>query len=127
MQKFKGAFLTRFDGMDEGQLIRDRLTSTITFRQAASAHTKKVLQIYRDGAWDSTQAKTPLEPGVLLLKVDSPEQAFVDPNLHCRYRGITGHLSYLMTMMLCDLAFAYAKLSKFVQCPGPVHLKAAER
>eukprot|EP00961_Rhodomonas_salina_P195806 2643245-Rhodomonas_salina.1 len=30
-------------------------------------------------------------------------------------------------MTRCDLAFAYAELSNFVQCPGPVHLKAAER
>ena len=30
-------------------------------------------------------------------------------------------------MTRCDLAFAYAELSKFVQCPGEVHLKAAER
>eukprot|EP00961_Rhodomonas_salina_P026058 352081-Rhodomonas_salina.1 len=30
-------------------------------------------------------------------------------------------------MTHCDLAFAYAELSKFGQCPGPVHLKAAER
>eukprot|EP00961_Rhodomonas_salina_P220708 2983911-Rhodomonas_salina.1 len=28
-------------------------------------------------------------------------------------------------MTHCDLVFAYAELSKFVQCPGPVHLKAA--
>eukprot|EP00961_Rhodomonas_salina_P239683 3237660-Rhodomonas_salina.2 len=30
-------------------------------------------------------------------------------------------------MTRCDLAFAYAELSKFVQCPGAAHLKAAER
>eukprot|EP00961_Rhodomonas_salina_P146276 1969005-Rhodomonas_salina.1 len=30
-------------------------------------------------------------------------------------------------MTRCDLAFAYAELSKFVQLPGPEHLKAAER
>ena len=30
-------------------------------------------------------------------------------------------------MTRCDLAFSYAELSKFVQCPGPVHLAAAER
>eukprot|EP00961_Rhodomonas_salina_P198187 2674014-Rhodomonas_salina.1 len=30
-------------------------------------------------------------------------------------------------MTRCDLAFAYAELSKFVQCPGANHLKAAER
>eukprot|EP00961_Rhodomonas_salina_P075168 1009026-Rhodomonas_salina.2 len=29
-------------------------------------------------------------------------------------------------MTLCDLAFSYTELSKFVQCPGPVHLKAVE-
>eukprot|EP00961_Rhodomonas_salina_P209433 2827152-Rhodomonas_salina.2 len=56
---------------------------------------------------------------------DSPE--FVDPDVHCRYRGITGHLSYLVTMTRGDLAFAYAELSKFVQHPGAVHMKAAER
>eukprot|EP00961_Rhodomonas_salina_P030457 409935-Rhodomonas_salina.1 len=56
---------------------------------------------------------------------DSPE--FVDPDVHCRYRGITWHLSYLVTMTRGDLAFAYAELSKFVQRPGAVHMKAAER
>eukprot|EP00961_Rhodomonas_salina_P230870 3119844-Rhodomonas_salina.1 len=30
-------------------------------------------------------------------------------------------------MTQCYLAFSYAELSKFVQCPGPVHLKASER
>eukprot|EP00961_Rhodomonas_salina_P190942 2576471-Rhodomonas_salina.1 len=30
-------------------------------------------------------------------------------------------------MTRCDLALAYAELSKFVQAPGEVHLKAAER
>ena len=29
-------------------------------------------------------------------------------------------------MTRCYLAFAYVELSKFVQCPGEVHLKAAE-
>eukprot|EP00961_Rhodomonas_salina_P233343 3153648-Rhodomonas_salina.2 len=30
-------------------------------------------------------------------------------------------------MTHCDLVFSYAGLSKFVQCPGPEHLKAVER
>ena len=38
-----------------------------------------------------------------------------------------GHISFLVTMTRCDLAFSYAELSKFVQSPGPVHLAAAER
>eukprot|EP00961_Rhodomonas_salina_P128644 1733322-Rhodomonas_salina.1 len=110
LQAFKQQFLTRFEGTDEGEvttylgceLIRDRAKRTILFRQA-----------------------TPLEAGVRLTKEDSPEVA--DPVLHHRYSWIPGHISFLVTMTHCDLAFAYAELSKFVQCPGPVHLKAAER
>ena len=69
--------------------------------------------------------KTPLEVGARLSKADCPD--VVDPVLHQHYRGITGYLSFLVTMTRCDLEFAYAKLSKFVQCPGEAHLKAAER
>lgn len=75
--------------------------------------------------WNKPSVKTPLEQEVLLSKEDCPD--VVDPVLHRCYHGITGHLSFLVTMTRCDLAFAYSKLSKFVQCPGPVHLKAAER
>ena len=59
-----------------------------------------------------------------MSKVDCP--AVVDPALHQLYQGITGHISFLVTMTRCNLAFAYAELSKFVQCPGEVHLRAAE-
>eukprot|EP00961_Rhodomonas_salina_P044210 593875-Rhodomonas_salina.2 len=125
---FKKEFLTRFEGTDEGEvttylgceLIRDRTARTIIFRQAVYA--KKILQLY--GAWDKHSVKTPLQPGTRLTKEDSPQIA--DPVLHRRYRGITGHLSFLVTMTRCDLAFAYAELSKFVQLPGQVHLTAAE-
>ena len=103
------------------ELILDRLKRTILFRQ--SVYSQKILQLY--GAWDKPAVKTPLEPGVRLSKADCP--LVPDPALHRRYRGITGHLSFLVTMTRCDLAFAYAELSKFVQCPGEVHLKAAER
>eukprot|EP00961_Rhodomonas_salina_P084642 1136999-Rhodomonas_salina.1 len=56
MAAFKKAFLTRFEGTDEGEvttylgceLIRDRVARTIVFRQAVYA--KKILQLY--GAWD---------------------------------------------------------------------------
>eukprot|EP00961_Rhodomonas_salina_P192912 2603143-Rhodomonas_salina.1 len=129
LQAFKSEFLTRFEGTNEGEvttylgceLIRDRLNRSITFRQVVYA--RKILQLYR--AWDKPTVKTPLEPGVRLSKVDSPDVA--DPVLHRLYRGITSHLSFLVTMTRCNLAFAYAELSKFVQLPGPEHLKAAER
>eukprot|EP00961_Rhodomonas_salina_P276829 3740727-Rhodomonas_salina.2 len=128
MAAFKKAFLTRFEGTDKGEvttylgceLIRDRVAHTIVFRQAVYA--KKILQLY--GAWDKNPVKNNLQPGTRLSQEDSPEIA--DPVLHCRYRCITGHLSFLVTMTRCYLAFSYAKLSKFVQLPGPVHLAAAE-
>eukprot|EP00961_Rhodomonas_salina_P127124 1713688-Rhodomonas_salina.1 len=129
LEKFKTAFLTRFKGTNEGdvttylggELICDRANRTITYCQ--SIYARKILQIYC--AWDQPSVKTPLEAGTLLSKVDSP--SYVDPALHSCYRGITGHLSFLVTMTRCYLAFAYAELSKFVQAPGEVHLKAAER
>eukprot|EP00961_Rhodomonas_salina_P266099 3596715-Rhodomonas_salina.1 len=119
LEHFKTAFLTRFEGTDEGdlttylggELIRDRQNSTITYRQ--SVYARKILQIY--GAWDKPAVKTPLEAGTRLSKADSP--SYVDPALHQQYSRITGHLLFLVTMKLCDLVFAYAELSKFVQAP----------
>eukprot|EP00961_Rhodomonas_salina_P270118 3649349-Rhodomonas_salina.1 len=129
LEKFKTAFLTRFEGTNEGEvttylggeLIRDHVQRTITFQQ--SVYACKILQIY--GAWDRPAVKTPLEAGTRLTKENSP--LYADPALHRRYHCIMGHLSFLVTMTRCDMAFAYAELSKFVQCPGEVHLKAAER
>ena len=75
--------------------------------------------------WGCATVKTPLEPGTRLSKADCPQH--VDPELHRRYRGIIGHLSFMVTCTRPDLAFAYAELSKFVQYPGVKHLHAAER
>eukprot|EP00961_Rhodomonas_salina_P111299 1497391-Rhodomonas_salina.1 len=129
LEKFKAVFLTRFEGTDEGEvstylgaeLIRDCVNRMITFKQ--SVYVQKILQTY--GAWDKPSVKTQLKAGQCLMKEDSP--TFIDPALHRSYCCITGHLSFLVTMTCCDLAFAYAELSKFVQCPGETHLKAAER
>eukprot|EP00961_Rhodomonas_salina_P145705 1961375-Rhodomonas_salina.2 len=88
---FKKAFLTRFEGTDEGEvttylgceLIRNRVARTIVFRQAVYA--KKILQLC--GAWDKNPVKKTLQPGTRLSKEDSPEM--VDPVLHSSYHGIT--------------------------------------
>eukprot|EP00961_Rhodomonas_salina_P056825 763673-Rhodomonas_salina.2 len=104
LKDFKSEFLTRFEGTDEGEvttylgceLIRDRANQSINFRQAV--YPRKILQLY--GEWEKPAVKTPMEAGVRLSTVDSPEVA--DPatlTIQC----------------------------KFVQCPGAVHLKAAER
>eukprot|EP00961_Rhodomonas_salina_P166267 2240625-Rhodomonas_salina.1 len=99
------------------ELIRDCVNSLGIFRQ--SIYAKKILQLY--GSWAKPSVKTLLEQGTRLSKADSAE--FVDPELHRLYCCITGHLSFLIMMTRCYLAFAYAELSKFVQAPGEAHMK----
>jgi hypothetical protein len=38
-----------------------------------------------------------------------------------------GHLAFLVAITRPDLSFTLSELSKFVQYPGAVHMKAAER
>ena len=102
-------------------MIRDRQKRELLLRQKGYA--ERILQLY--WFWDCHTVKTPLAPGVRLSKNDCPET--VNPDLHRRYRGIIGHLSFLVQMTRPDLAYAYAELSKFCQCPGMVHMQAAER
>jgi hypothetical protein len=129
MAAFKKEILTRFIGTDEGEvteylgceLIRDRSAKSATIVQKGYA--ERVLKTF--GMWDCKPCSTPLDANNRLSKADCPQ--VVDPALHRRYRSIVGCLSYLVNMTRPDLAFAYSQLSKFVQYPGVVHLKAAER
>jgi hypothetical protein len=49
-----------------------------------------------------------------------------DKIFHLHYRGIVGSLGYLVKRTRPDLAFAYSGLSKYVQCPQPHHMLAAQ-
>ena len=126
---FKTSVLTRFDGTDDGpvqqhlrcKVIQDREKRTMLIRQ--KGYSERILHLY--GFWDKATVKTPMAPGVRLSKDDCPD--VVKPVLHRRFRGIVGHLSFLVQMTRPDLAYSYAELSKFCQCPGLVHLQAAER
>lgn len=70
------------------------------------SYTERVLKIYCFK--NATPARTPLSPGMQLTKLDCP--AVLDPALQRRYRGIVGHLSFLVQCTLPDLSFAYAEL-----------------
>eukprot|EP00961_Rhodomonas_salina_P230358 3113161-Rhodomonas_salina.5 len=113
LEAFKADSLTRFDCTSDGEVeqylgctvVRDRANLTVTLKQSVYAER-------------CATVRTPLEPGTRLTSKDSPQQ--VDPVLHCRYRGIVGHLSYLVALTRPVLAFAYSELSKFVQFPGPL-------
>jgi len=102
-------------------IVRDRAARTLTICQAS--YIRRILACH--GMTDANPVKTPLQPGVCLTKRDC--SAHPDPQLHHEYRAIVGHLSFLITMTRPDLAFAFAELSKFVQCPGQKHIKAAKR
>eukprot|EP00961_Rhodomonas_salina_P010661 143378-Rhodomonas_salina.1 len=110
LNKFKAAFLTRFDGTDDCALTEYLGCEVLTDSQGnltlgQSAYAERILRTY--DAWDlhSVTGKTPLEPGKRLTKKDSPQ--FVDPALHRHYRGFVGHLSFLVQMTRPDLAFAF--------------------
>eukprot|EP00961_Rhodomonas_salina_P264971 3581993-Rhodomonas_salina.1 len=66
LNKFKTAFLTRFDGMDDGALTEYLGCEVITDSQGKltlrqSAYAERILRTY--DAWDLHSVKTPLEPG----------------------------------------------------------------
>eukprot|EP00961_Rhodomonas_salina_P197970 2671328-Rhodomonas_salina.1 len=129
LQQFKQAFLTHFEGTDEGEvteylccdIIRDRAAGTLTIKQ--TAYIQRILAHH--GMQDANPVKTLMEPGVRLLRRDCP--TVVDPAVQDEYRAIVSHVSFLVQMTCPDLAFAFAELSKFVQAPGIVHLRAARR
>jgi len=102
------------------EIIQDRQQGTVECRQ--SIYAQRMLNLYQ--MQECNPAATPLSPGSRLSKVDSPE--YIDPALQRLYRGIVGHIGYLVSMTRCDLSFAYAELSKFVAYPGTVHLAAAK-
>jgi len=65
-----------------------------------------------------------MQPNTRLNKDDGDKNPA--PDFHRRYRGIVGNLGYLVTMSRPDLAWAYSKLSKYVQFPGKNHMFPAE-
>eukprot|EP00961_Rhodomonas_salina_P069832 937374-Rhodomonas_salina.1 len=110
MDKFKASFLASFEGMDDKEVSeylgcevqRDWKKGEITLSQRG--YTAHILKIYC--MEDATPARTPLSPGIRLSALDCPKE--IDPVLHRRYRGIIGHLSFLVQCSRPDLSFAYA-------------------
>eukprot|EP00961_Rhodomonas_salina_P094115 1266341-Rhodomonas_salina.1 len=119
MEQFKHDFLQRFDGTNEGavheylgcEVVRDWEKGSLSILQRG--YTERVLKIY--GFDKATPVRTPLSPGIRLTKQDCP--AVLDPALHRRYRGIVGHLSFLVQCTRPDLSFAYAELSNLWRIP----------
>jgi hypothetical protein len=71
-------------------------------------------------------ASTPMEPGMVLSRKMSPktskerQEAALFP-----YRELVGSLLYLSTHTRIDIAYTVSQLSRFMDCHGPAHHKAA--
>ncbi len=128
LDSFRSRLLEVFDGTYEGEIhtylgceiFRD-LDNGITIL-SQKHYAEEILRTY--GSWEVTPSSTILPPGKRLEMGDNiivPDKIF-----HFRYRGIVGSLGYLVNMTRPDLAFANSELSKFVQCPQPHHMLAAQ-
>ena len=128
LDSFRSRLLEVFDGTYEGEIrtylgceITRDLDNGITIL-SQKHYAEEILRTY--GSWDVTPSSTILPPGKRLEMGDTiivPDKIF-----HLRYRGIVGSLGYLVNMTRPDLAFAYSELSKYVQCPQPHHMLAAQ-
>ena len=124
---FKAAFLSRFDGTDDGPVTR--FVGIDVTRSATQTHLSQE-PLARDlleqfGMSHCNAVLTPLEPGVHLLESDRPSEP--DPELRRNYQVIVGTLQYLCTYTRPDLVFATNQLAKHMSNPGPVHMAHARR
>jgi hypothetical protein len=128
LDNFRLRLLEVFDGTYEDE-IHTYLGCEITrdldsgFTVLSQKHyAEEILRTY--SMWDTLPCSTVLPPGKRLEKGDTV--IFPDKIFHLHYRGIVGSLGYLVNMTHPDLAFAYSELSKYVQCPQPDHMFAAQ-
>jgi len=85
-------------------------------------YAEEILRTYN--FWNAAPRLTPMQPNTRLNKSDCDKNPA--PDFYRRYRGIVCRLGRLVTMTRPDLAWAYSKLSKYLQFPGKNHMLAAE-
>jgi hypothetical protein len=119
-----------FDGNDFDmlgvQIKRDRPKRTITLSQSNA----KLALLEKAGMKDCKAAPTPVATNFVFTKADCPatdlERADMTEEASW-YRCIVASLIYFVKWTGPHLAFAHSKLSKFMQNPGPNHVKALKR
>jgi len=128
LDDFRARLLDAFEGTYEGALQHylcevTHDTDKGTTYLSQTHYAKEILRTYN--FWNATPCLTPIQPNTHLNKDDCDKNPA--PDFHRRYRGIVGSLGYLVTMARPNLAWAYSKLSKYVQFPGNNHMLAAEK
>jgi len=103
------------------EVTRDMDKGTTYLSQTHYA--EKVLRTYN--IWNATPRLAPMQPNTRLNNDDCDKNP--TPDFYRRYRGIVSSRGCLVTMTSPDLAWAYSKLSKYVQFPGKNHKLATKR
>ena len=85
-------------------------------------YTEEILRTYN--FQNVTPRLTPMQPNTRLNKDDCDKN--LAPDFYRRYRGMVSSLDYLITMTRADLAWAYSKLSKYLQFPEKNHMLAVK-
>ena len=125
------------DNLDLGtwQDIHDCLGCNVT-----RDRTRKILKLSQTKAIQALLQKvnmancspmdTPVTPGFVFTKEDSPQTEVAKSEFKTEstwYRSVLASLIYFCSWTRPDLAYAQSKLSKFMQNPGPKHVKALKR
>ena len=103
------------------QIVRDHQNRWIHLSQ--SAYINKVLATFQ--MEKAIGKSTPMELGT--KKSITDYDGIATRTETTTYQSMIGSLMYAMTQTRPDLAYAVSFLSQFLQNPGPIHIKAAQR
>ena len=123
-QKFEMKDLGEAEFLLGIQIERDRANRILYLSQ--ETYIKKVIE--RFGMSDCKPVSTPLEAGMKLSKLDSPESdEMVNEMKKVPYQSAVGAIMYAMLGTRPDIAFAITALSQFSTNPGHLHWLALKR
>lgn len=89
-------------------------------------YVKEILE--RFGMTDCVPISTPMEVGMVLLKLMSPRNPQeVEFMKNIPYMSVVGAILFLMQGTHPDLSYIASVLGQFNSCPGPQHWSAAKR
>jgi hypothetical protein len=106
------------------KVTRDHENRTISLSQTAYINT----MLDRFALADAKPYRTPMVPGVVYSKDDSPSSPQEAARMEkAPYREAIGSLMYASVATRPDISFAVTALSQFLDNPGEVHWEAAKR
>ena len=106
------------------KITRNRSARTISLSQRS--YIDSILNRY--GLADAKAYATPIVPGVIYSRGDSPADQTEDAHMKTvPYREAIGSLMYASVATRPDISFAVSTLSRFLDNPGRIHWEAVKR